>query len=69
MAHAKKTYKTARPGKSSRSTLIWPVQLRRKLAHGWSTIKKELKIPDIEEIKALRERAEWLEKRITNLGR
>ncbi|HEX5038413.1 MAG TPA: hypothetical protein VFX30_14755 [bacterium] len=69
MAHAKKNHKTTRPRKSSRSPLIWPVQLRRKLASGWNTIKKELKIPDIEEIKALRERAEWLEKRITNLGR
>lgn len=69
MAHAKKNQKAARPGKTSRSALIWPVRLRRKLASGWNTIKKELKIPDIEEIKALRERAEWLEKRITNLGR
>jgi hypothetical protein len=69
MSQAKKGSKTAHAQKASRPLLIWPVKLRRKLAKGWNVIKRELKIPDAEEIKALRDRAEWLEKRITSLGR
>jgi hypothetical protein len=62
---AKRTHKTA----AAKKTLIWPARLRRKLEKGWNVIKRELKIPDADEIKALRDRAEWLEKRIVGLTR
>ena len=66
MAHPKGKHGIAGAKKRDRS-LIWRASLRKKLERGWKAFKQELKIPKVDDIRALKQRADWLERRIAHL--
>ena len=69
MAHPKKNTKIEVARKSFRPLLALQADVQGKLGQVWRVLKRELKIPDIEEIIALKERTEFLEKKISSLRR